>query len=165
MVLFLLQQMDFFSHLLLKSFLFLFLFFNLKHRPDVRFLGLLTFHSTNAGHHSDYLGENIRMIKASKNLLIKQPFMLLYDTAFAISIASWQRARFQQYQSLISCCCWTPTSKVSQMSSTSGNPKGPPSKPSINSSGHLFLCSRFASSSSPTVYLFLNQSLEELSPY
>lgn len=73
--------MDFFSHLLLKSFLFLFLFFNLKHRPDVRFLGLLTFHSTNAGHHSDYLGENIRMIKASKNLLIKQPFMLLYDTA------------------------------------------------------------------------------------
>lgn len=51
------------------------------------------------------------------------------------------------------------------MSSTSGNPKGLPSKPSINSSGHLFLCSRFASSSSPTVYLFLNQSLEELSPY
>ena len=51
------------------------------------------------------------------------------------------------------------------MSSTSGNPKGTPSKPSSNSSWHLFLCSLSASSSSPMAYLFLNQSLSELSPY
>ena len=62
-------------------FCFCFVFFNLKYRLDVRFFGLLTFHSTNAGHHSDYLGETIRIIKASKNVLIKQRFMLLYDTA------------------------------------------------------------------------------------
>ena len=55
MVLFLLQKMDFFLPPFIKVlpgfflFCFCFVFFNLKYRLDVRFFGLLTFHSTNAG--------------------------------------------------------------------------------------------------------------------
>lgn len=78
--------------------------------------------------------------------------------------SSWQRGRSQQDWPLTSCYCWTPISKVSQTSSTSGSPKGTPPEPTINSSWHLFLCSCFASSSL-MVYLFLNQSWQELSPY